>query len=45
MHKDREGRLLLVNGIIDVAAVSFINVYAPNEDIPGFIKYIEYIKY
>lgn len=38
MHKDREGRFLLVNGIIDGTAVSFINVYAPNEDVPGFIK-------
>lgn len=38
VHKDREGRFLLVNGIIDGTAVSFINVYAPNEDVPGFIK-------
>uniref|UniRef100_A0AAR2M116 Reverse transcriptase domain-containing protein n=1 Tax=Pygocentrus nattereri TaxID=42514 RepID=A0AAR2M116_PYGNA len=37
VHKDREGRLILVNGTIDGTAVSFINVYAPNEDIPGFV--------
>lgn len=30
----------MVNGIIDGTAVSFINVYAPNEDIPGFIKLV-----
>uniref|UniRef100_A0A8C8E244 Reverse transcriptase domain-containing protein n=1 Tax=Oryzias sinensis TaxID=183150 RepID=A0A8C8E244_9TELE len=38
VHKDREGRFILVNGLIDGIAVSFINVYAPNEDQPGFVK-------
>lgn len=38
MHKDTEGRYILVNGVIDGVEVSLINVYAPNEDEPGFIK-------
>uniref|UniRef100_A0A3B5QIH9 exodeoxyribonuclease III n=1 Tax=Xiphophorus maculatus TaxID=8083 RepID=A0A3B5QIH9_XIPMA len=38
VHKDKEGRFILVNGIIDGTSVSFVNVYAPNEDVPGFIK-------
>lgn len=38
VHKGKEGRFILVNGIIDGTAVSFINVNAPNEDEPGFIK-------
>ena len=31
MHKDTEGRYILVNGVIDGVEVSLINVYAPNE--------------
>lgn len=38
VHKDTAGRYILVNGIIDGIEVSFINVYAPNEDEPDFIK-------
>ncbi len=38
IHKDTEGRYILVNGLIDGVEVSLINVYTPNEDEPGFIK-------
>lgn len=38
VHKDMEGRYILINGLIDGIEVSFINVYAPNEDDPEFIK-------
>lgn len=37
-YKDKEGRIILVNGLIDGVEVSLINVYAPNEDEPSFIK-------
>ena len=39
-HKDTEGRFILVNGIIDGIEISLMNVYAPNEDDPVFIKHI-----
>ena len=39
-HKDTEGRFILVNGIIDVIEISLMNVYAPNEEDPVFIKHI-----
>ncbi len=38
IHKDTEGRYILVNGLVDGVEVSLINVCAPNEDEPGFIK-------
>lgn len=38
LYKDTEGRYILVNGVIDGIEVTLINVYAPNEDEPGFIK-------
>lgn len=38
VHKHRKGRFILVNGIIDGTAVSFINVYAPNEDDQGLLS-------
>lgn len=38
VHKDTEGRYVLVNGLIDGREVSLLNVYAPNEDEPGFIR-------
>lgn len=37
-HKDNEGRYILVNGLIDGTEVSLINVYAPNENDPGFTR-------
>lgn len=37
-HKDTEGRIILVNGSIDGINVSLVNVYAPNDDRPAFIK-------
>uniref|UniRef100_A0A3P8SZA0 Reverse transcriptase domain-containing protein n=1 Tax=Amphiprion percula TaxID=161767 RepID=A0A3P8SZA0_AMPPE len=40
VHKDSEGRFILVNGSIDGTQVSLMNIYAPNEDIPGFISKI-----
>lgn len=39
-HKDYEGRFILVNGSIDGIQVSFMNIYAPNVDEPGFISKI-----
>lgn len=40
VHKDSEGRFIPVNGSIDGIQVSFMNIYAPNEDEPGFISTI-----
>lgn len=40
VHKDSEGRFILVNGCIDGIHVSLMNVYAPNEDEPSFIRSI-----
>lgn len=40
VHKDSEGRFILVNGLIDGIQVSLMNIYAPNEDKPGFISKI-----
>lgn len=40
VHKDNEGRFILVNGMLDGIPVSFVNVYAPNEDQPSFVKLI-----
>lgn len=40
VHKDTEGRFVLVNGIIDSLEVSLTNPYAPNEDDPDFINKI-----
>jgi len=38
IHKDAKGRFILLNGSIDGIDVSFMNVYAPNEDNPDFIR-------
>lgn len=38
--KDKEGRYILLNGSIAGVKVSMFNVYAPNEDIPEFMKNI-----
>ena len=38
VHKDTEGRYILVNGLNDGINVSLMNIYAPNEDEPGFIR-------
>lgn len=38
VHKDSEGRFILVNGSIDGIQVCLMNIYAPNEDEPGFIS-------
>ena len=40
IHKDNEGRYILINGQIDGIEVSLLNVYAPNEDDPAFIQTI-----
>ena len=40
IHKDSVGRFILVNGSIDGIQVSLMNIYAPNEDEPGFIRTI-----
>lgn len=40
IHKDSEGRFILVNGLLDGIEVSFMNIYAPNEDDPSFIHII-----
>ena len=40
VHKDSEGRYILLNGTIDGVQISLVNVYAPNEDDPEFIKTI-----
>ena len=38
LHKDSEGRYVLINGVIDGTQISLMNVYAPNEDDPEFIR-------
>lgn len=38
IHKDPEGRYILVNGVIDGVKVSLFNIYAPNEDEPDFLR-------
>lgn len=38
VHKDTEGKYILVNWLIDGIAVSLINIYAHNGDEPGFIR-------
>lgn len=38
VHKDTEGRYVLVNRLINGIEVSLLNVYAPNEDEPDFIR-------
>lgn len=40
VYKDSEGRFILVNGSIDGIQISLMNIYAPNEDTPGFISKI-----
>lgn len=40
LQKDSEGRFILLNGSIDGIQISLMNVYAPNEDDPNFIKTI-----
>ena len=40
IHKDSEGRFVVVNGLLDGTEVCFMNTYAPNEDEPGFIHTI-----
>lgn len=35
---DKEGRIILVNGSICGVTISMLNIYAPNENIPTFIK-------
>lgn len=40
LHKDSEGRYILLNGTIDGIQVSLMNIYAPNEDDPEFIRTI-----
>lgn len=37
-YQDTQGRYIVVNGSIDGIEISLINVYAPNEDDPGFIR-------
>lgn len=37
-HTDAVGRYILVNGALDGMEVSLMNIYAPNEDAPVFIK-------
>lgn len=38
IHKDTEESFILINGCIDGIDISLMNVYAPNEDRPTFIK-------
>ena len=38
--KDKEGRFILVNGSICGVTVSMLNIYAPNENNPTFLKKI-----
>lgn len=40
VHKDSEGRFILVNGRVDGIQVSLMNIYAPNENVPGFMSKI-----
>lgn len=40
IFKDKEGRHIIVNGMIDGVWVTMCNVYAPNDNKPQFIKNI-----
>ena len=40
IHKDSTGRFIMINGLIDGVEVCLMNIYAPNEDDPSFIRTI-----
>lgn len=40
MHEDKKGCYILVVGTIRGVRISFLNIYAPNEDDPSFFKEI-----
>lgn len=40
VHKDSAGRFIMINGLIDGLEVCLMNIYAPNENEPGFFRTI-----